>query len=59
MDPLILILIAVWCGTPNLPMSSSAANKKIAQCLIDLINCYEVAPSSNTLVNCLQDSPKN
>ena len=55
MDPLILILFAVWCGTPNLPMSSSKANDKIIQCRKDLIDCYAVSPSTTTLINCLKD----
>ena len=58
MDVITLLLIAVWCGTPNLPMSSVKANKQIVECRRDLINCYSVNPSTTTLVTCLKEIPK-
>jgi hypothetical protein len=58
MDSLTLILISIWCGTPNLPMSSAKVNKQIIQCRKDLIDCYNVSPSSTTLVMCLKEIPK-
>lgn len=58
MDAATLILITLWCGTPNLPMSSAKVNKQIVQCRRDLIECYNVSPSSTTLVACLKEIPK-
>lgn len=58
MDALTLIVLTLWCGTPNLPMSSTKVNKEIMQCRKALIDCYSVSPSSTTLVNCLKDIPK-
>jgi len=58
MDAITLLLIAVWCGTPNLPMSSTKVNKQIVQCRRDLIDCYSISPSTATLVACLKEIPK-
>jgi hypothetical protein len=34
MDPMVLIVLALWCGVPNLPMASKTKNQEIVQCRV-------------------------
>lgn len=38
-DPTIIIAASLWCGVPNLPMSSAARDQQINKCRKDFIQC--------------------
>jgi hypothetical protein len=41
MDPMVLIVLALWCGVPNLPMASKTKNQEIVQCRNKIMDCID------------------
>ena len=44
MDPMVLIVLALWCGVPNLPMASKSKNQEIVQCRDKIMECLQKQP---------------
>jgi hypothetical protein len=44
-DSMLIIAASLWCGVPNLPMSSEKKDEKIDKCRMEFIECVELHKS--------------